>query len=179
MKQQINEIKRMQELAGVVNESKYQNSLINEAFKSPEDAIEYLKNLALTGEFDKEAIDTLHADLLSARRKMFSNKRSPEQKSSSTQKSQLTRQLNKIKKKAQNEAEIEIGLRSPDPEEIQTATQAGQAIGLSIGSGPKNLQQKYNKIVIDKIEKAAREAGITDQEAIKDAYYYQDPTQWL
>jgi len=177
MKKQINEIKRMQQLAGVVNESKYQNSLINEAFQSPEEAIEYLKNLASTGELGKEAIDTLHIDLLSARRKMFSNKRSPEQRLSSVQKGQLTRQLNKIKEKAQDEAETELGLLIPG--ESQTAAQAGTAIGLSMGSGPKELQQKYNRIVIDKIEKAAREAGITDQEAIKNAYYYQDPTQWL
>jgi hypothetical protein len=153
--------------------------ILKESYQSPEAAIEYLKGLALTGELSKEAIDTLHTDLLSARRKMFSNKRSPEQRSSSAQKSQLTRQLNKIKEKAQYEAEIEIGLRSPDPEEIQTAKQAGEGLGLSIGAGPKHLRQKYNKIVIDKIEKAAREAGITDQEAIKNAYYYQDPTQWI
>ncbi len=150
--------------------------LLKESYQSPEAAIEYLKGLASTGELNKQAIDSLHADLLSARRNAFSNKRSPEQRSSSVQKAQLTRQLNKIKDKAQDEAEIELGLMKPG--ESQTAVQAGTAIGLSMGSGPKLLQQKYNRIVIDKIEKAAREAGITDQEAIKNAYYYQDSTQW-
>jgi hypothetical protein len=151
--------------------------LLKEAFQTPEAAIEYLKGLAQTGELDIDTIHQIHADLLSSRRKMFSNKKSPEQKSSSAQKAQLTRQLNKIKDKAQDEAEIELGLSKPGA--IQTATKAAMTIKLSMGSGPKELQQKYNKIMIDKIKKAAREAGITDQEAIKNAYYYQDPTQWL
>jgi hypothetical protein len=148
--------------------------LLKEAYQSPQDAIEYLKSIASTGEFDKQAIDNLHRELLSSRRKMFANRKSPDQRSASSQKGQLTRQLNKIKDKAQEEAEIELGLLIPG--ESTPIEKAAMGIRLAMGNGPKNLQQKYSRIVINKIEKAAREAGITDQEAIKNAYYYQDPT---
>ena len=42
MKQQINEFKRMQQLAGVVNESEYQEKLINEAEISNSEIYEYV-----------------------------------------------------------------------------------------------------------------------------------------
>jgi hypothetical protein len=72
---------------------------VNETFNSPEEAIEYLKNLALTDELGKEAIDDLHAELLSSRRKMFTKQKSPEQKKATAEKAKLT--------KIQNQKDLE------------------------------------------------------------------------
>ncbi len=68
--------------------------LLKEVFQSPENAIEYLKNLASTGELDKEAIDNINIELMTARRKMIAAKVSPEKRAAAAEKAKATRAQN-------------------------------------------------------------------------------------
>lgn len=70
--------------------------LLKEAFQSPEEAIEYLKNLASTGELDKAAIDSINMELMTARRKMIAAKVSPEKRAAAAAKAKATRAQNAI-----------------------------------------------------------------------------------
>lgn len=68
--------------------------ILKEAFQSPEDAISYLEKLASTGEIDNDAIKDLTKRLVSARRKMFASKISPEKRSAAGKKAQVTKAQN-------------------------------------------------------------------------------------
>tara|TARA_R110000868_G_scaffold341057_1_gene601906 strand:+ start:363 stop:830 length:468 start_codon:yes stop_codon:yes gene_type:complete len=70
--------------------------LLKEAFQSSEEAIEYLKNLASTGELDKAAIDILNIELMTARRKMIAAKVSPEKRAAAAAKAKATRAQNAL-----------------------------------------------------------------------------------
>lgn len=69
-------------------------SLLNEAIKSPEEAIEYLKGLVSKGEFDKQAIDKLQGDLMSVRYKFVASKRNPDSYKAAAAKAKQTRAQN-------------------------------------------------------------------------------------
>ena len=65
--------------------------ILKEAFQSPEDAIACLEKLASTGKMDNDAIRDLSQRLISARRKMFAAKRSPDSYKAAADKAKATR----------------------------------------------------------------------------------------
>ena len=136
--------------------------LLKEAFQSPESAIDYLKNLALTGELDKEKIDGIYRDLLSSRKKMFTSKITPDQRSASVEKGKITKQLKQIATQAHNELAKLYKLNSNDKQP--------DAFALSIGMHKnKDWQKEYNQKLLSLAKKYAKEVGITDDELIKKA----------
>ena len=135
------------------NSSKYQ------------DALNQLLDLASNGEIDNKDIENISTQLLSARRKMFASRKSPEQRAASAEKGKLTKELRKIRDKANSEAANQLGIKDNTTK---------FALNINMYKGEKT-QKKFNSIVKDLIPKYAAEAGITDQAAIEDALsWYQD-----
>ena len=136
----------------------------------------YLKNNPLL----KESIN--EATSISKGESVFGGETNQAAKKSPAEKAKITKQLNIIKDRAQSEAEEELGLKG-DPKTGENMHQTLLNMQLAMGWGPKvgkaELQKKYNKIVIDKIEKYAKDAKIDDADAIKNSYYNMDHSQWV
>jgi len=145
-------------------------SLLKEAIKSPEEAIEYLKGLASTGKLEKSDIDKLHSDIMSARHKFIASKRTPQQRIASAGKGKNTRVMNKIEQDACMEINKKFGYIESDDTTSDKPDAAPNAFALSINLHMnKRLQHKWNAEVRNLIIKNAAKAGITDQAAINSA----------
>ena len=97
---------------------------------------------------------------------MFAGKKSPEQRSASSAKGKITKQLNKISDLADTQVATEFGLLDKDGMTDNPDSSADH-FALSINMHKdKKLQKKFNDRLNFLILKYAKEAGITDEAAI-------------
>lgn len=119
--------------------------------------IKQLVDIASSGELSTDQITNLNNDLLSARRKWFAAKKSPDDRKASAQKAKDTRILKKI---------------SDDAEEqlfkILNIERGGPAFAISLGRHKDTkLQKKFDHEYNILYPKLAAKAGITDKDAIQ------------
>jgi hypothetical protein len=171
MKTQLNEVQKLQKIAGIAkselkedNGSKYQ------------DLLNQLRDLASSGEINNDDIRNINKELLSARRKMFTSKVSPEKRSVSAQKGKVTKELEKIKSRAEEEVNIKYGFldKNGDIADDGDVTDWKSAVpsmfALNVGAyRDKAVQKKWNKDVSDLIAKYGKEAGLSDDPALQKA----------
>jgi hypothetical protein len=110
-----------------------------------------LIDMALTGEIDSEDIKQLTQDLIAARRKMFTSKRTPDQKAASLDKRRETIKLNKLDTQANQLTAKELGLEG----------RSSTLFALQINSHrDEELQAKWNRVHKEILDKLKAEAGM-------------------
>jgi hypothetical protein len=137
-----------QELRSLIREEIRKS--LNEASNEVEELISKLEAMALDGTLDNTQIEDIHKRLLSSRRKMFTAKKTVDQRKSSAAKGSTTKRLGAIMDTAEEAAFKSIGMSQSD----------NQAFALSTGlHRDKALQDKFNKKLKDEFLKAAKAAG--------------------
>ena len=131
---------------------------LQEASTNPkaDQLIKQLVDIASNGELDADQISDLNRELLTARRKWFSAKKSPDDRKTSAAKGKTTIILKKLSDDA--------------VEQILNAlkiSRGGEAFSIRIGRHPdKELQKKFDHEYNILYPKLAAKAGITDKDAI-------------
>ena len=121
---------RMQMLAGIITERQYKKitSVLTEeqtdnnftfsetnGTQMPKDElIQQLIALVSTGEIDNEGIKDINYQLISARRKMFASKVSPEARKAAAAKATATKEREKTEKAARDQAFRNLGIGNDD-----------------------------------------------------------------
>jgi hypothetical protein len=115
---------------------KEENDLYSQASDKARKLMIQLEDLALNGEIGNQDIDELRGRLRSARAKMFSNRKSPEDRQAAAQKAATTKKLESILNVEKNKIDKQLGYEDD----------ASASFALSLGMyKDKSIQSKYNK----------------------------------
>lgn len=174
MKQQLNEVKKLQKIAGILKPE-----LKEEISSKYQDLLNQLRDLASSGEIDNNDISNINRELLSARRKMFVSKRNPDSYKAAAEKAKSTKQgadtLKKIKQKAEKEAIKVLPGTEDEKEDIMILFH-----NKSNDASPKQqaILKKYVKTYNEIFKKLAVKAGLYKSEKDipkSDLEHYSEP----
>jgi len=160
MKQQLTEVQKLQKIAGILKPE-----LKEESSSKYQDLLNQLRDLASSGEIDNNDISSINRELLSARRKMFASKRSPESYKAAAEKAKSTKQGAETLKKIKQEAEKEAMKVLPGTEEEKKDIMI-LFHNKSDDASPKQqaILKKYVKTYNQIFKKLAVEAGLYKSE---------------
>lgn len=124
-----------------------------------EELVSQLEEMALNGEITNDDIRDVASRLQTARRKMFSNKRSPEERKAAATKGATTRKLDNVFQQVAGQVFKDYGLDGVQKASDQFALETGM-------HKDAGLQKKFNADMKTRFTKAALAQGF-DEEAIK------------